>query len=88
MHPIPSTTRLRPEGTPRLARWVPSSEALYLSQEALYEYAALIYAWGRGWLQDMSGPQHVESMPGSPAPASSWIPRGGDAGQSALCSGR
>jgi uncharacterized SAM-binding protein YcdF (DUF218 family) len=33
------------------SRWLPSTEALWISQRALYDYLGWMYYWSRGWLR-------------------------------------
>jgi uncharacterized SAM-binding protein YcdF (DUF218 family) len=47
--PVPSIAVMRSEHLPRPPLLLPDGGSLDLSQEAIYDYAALLYYWGRGW---------------------------------------
>ena len=47
--PVPSPSAMFADGED--ARWmVPKRDALLVSDSAVYEYAALVYYWARGWI--------------------------------------
>ncbi|MEP7309742.1 MAG: YdcF family protein [Acidobacteriota bacterium] len=48
--PVPSVSLMRSEHLPRPSLLWPNSSSLDLSQEAIYDYAAMAYYWSRGWL--------------------------------------
>jgi uncharacterized SAM-binding protein YcdF (DUF218 family) len=48
--PVPSVSLTRSEHLPRPSLLWPNSAALDVSQEAIYDYAAMAYYWSRGWL--------------------------------------
>jgi hypothetical protein len=47
--PVPSVSLTRSEHLPRRPWLLPDSGSLDVSQEAIYDYAAMIYYWWRGW---------------------------------------
>jgi uncharacterized SAM-binding protein YcdF (DUF218 family) len=49
MHPIPSISRLYSDDVTHPPLLLPSSGSRYLSDVAIYDYAASIYYWLRGW---------------------------------------
>ena len=50
LDPVPSASRLRSETNDEFWTLIPSRQSLLISDGALYEYAAWLYYWGRGWL--------------------------------------
>ena len=51
LDPLPSAARLRGNLDKSFWSLVPDRESLNLSDHALYECAALVYYWSRGWLE-------------------------------------
>lgn len=49
LDPIPSAAPLRSEQIPRPPLLMPNGESLAISDDAVYEYAALAYYWMHGW---------------------------------------
>jgi uncharacterized SAM-binding protein YcdF (DUF218 family) len=49
LDPIPSAAPMRSEQVPRPPLFMPNGESLAVSDDAVYEYAALAYYWLRGW---------------------------------------
>jgi uncharacterized SAM-binding protein YcdF (DUF218 family) len=50
LDPVPSVSLTRSEHLPRPPAWLPDGGSLDVSQEAIYDYAAMAYYWWRGWL--------------------------------------
>ena len=50
--PVASTAPLRSEQLLPPYSLMPDDEAWWLSDMAMYDYVALLYYWGRGWLKD------------------------------------
>jgi uncharacterized SAM-binding protein YcdF (DUF218 family) len=50
LNPTGSAPPLRSEAAPRMFPFMPNSESLLLTDDGLYEYAAWIYYWSRGWV--------------------------------------
>jgi uncharacterized SAM-binding protein YcdF (DUF218 family) len=51
LDPVPAASPIRSEGGGGWERpWVPASDALRATEAVTYQYLAMIYAWGRGWL--------------------------------------
>ena len=48
--PVASTAPLRSEQLLPPYSLMPDDEAWWLSDMAMYDYVALLYYWGRGWL--------------------------------------
>src|SRR5215471_11231700 len=48
LHPIASPSELTSDGSH--ARWLPSNDALVISDAIVYDTAARLYYWSRGWL--------------------------------------
>jgi uncharacterized SAM-binding protein YcdF (DUF218 family) len=48
LNPIASPSALTSDG--ERARWLPSNDALTISDSIVYDTAARLYYWGRGWL--------------------------------------
>jgi uncharacterized SAM-binding protein YcdF (DUF218 family) len=53
LHPTGSVAPFRSESAPPVFLFTPNSESLLLSDEGLYEYAAWIYYWSRGWVRGL-----------------------------------
>jgi uncharacterized SAM-binding protein YcdF (DUF218 family) len=51
LDPVPSVAPLRSEAVPPPPPLVPNIDSLSQSDDAVYEYAALLYYWSRGWLR-------------------------------------
>jgi uncharacterized SAM-binding protein YcdF (DUF218 family) len=51
LDPVPSVAPLRSEMSMSPPPLVPNSESLSLSDDAVYEYAAMVYYWARGWIR-------------------------------------
>jgi uncharacterized SAM-binding protein YcdF (DUF218 family) len=49
LHPIPSVSQLYSDNVDRPPMFLPSSGSRYLSDIAVYDYAATLYYWLRGW---------------------------------------
>jgi uncharacterized SAM-binding protein YcdF (DUF218 family) len=47
--PVPSVSLTRSEHLRPPSLWLPDGASLNVSQEAIYDYAAMLYYWGRGW---------------------------------------
>jgi uncharacterized SAM-binding protein YcdF (DUF218 family) len=50
LNPTGSAAPLRSEAAPPPFPFLPNGESLLLSDDGLYEYAAWIYYWSRGWV--------------------------------------
>jgi uncharacterized SAM-binding protein YcdF (DUF218 family) len=50
LQPIPSIAPMRSEDVVATPWWLPNSDSLTLFDESIYEYAASLYYWSRGWL--------------------------------------
>jgi uncharacterized SAM-binding protein YcdF (DUF218 family) len=55
LDPTESAARLRNDGSSGAFSVYPDREALQLSDSAIYEYAATVYYWARGWLRPDRG---------------------------------
>jgi uncharacterized SAM-binding protein YcdF (DUF218 family) len=49
LDPIPSVAPVRADNAPATPLLLPNDEALALADEAVYDYAATVYYWLRGW---------------------------------------
>jgi uncharacterized SAM-binding protein YcdF (DUF218 family) len=47
---VPSIAALLPESPRRPGLFVPNDDSFWISDNAFYDYAALVYYWSRGWL--------------------------------------
>ena len=47
--PVPSVAPIRSDGLPPPPWLLPNDESLLFSDEAVYDYAAWVYYWARGW---------------------------------------
>ncbi len=47
--PVPSVAPIRSDGVPSPPWLLPNDESLMLSDDAVYNYAAWVYYWARGW---------------------------------------
>lgn len=50
LDPVPSPSLLRPEDHPSPSWVVPTDESLSISDQVVYEYAAWVYYWLKGWI--------------------------------------
>jgi uncharacterized SAM-binding protein YcdF (DUF218 family) len=57
LDPIPAATPIRSELGDPAPFFLPNSESLSQSDEALYEYAALVYYWLGGWMRSSADPK-------------------------------
>ena len=53
---VPSVSALLPEHSRPPGLFVPNGESLELSDSAVYDYAGLVYYWGRGWFTPAPSP--------------------------------
>ena len=54
LDPVVSTAPIRSDGSPPPPPLLPNDDSLSKSDDAVYEYAALVYYWSRGWLRSGS----------------------------------
>jgi len=48
---VPSTAALFPDDVPKHRVFIPNSDSLEISNEAVHDYAGIIYYWTRGWFR-------------------------------------
>jgi uncharacterized SAM-binding protein YcdF (DUF218 family) len=51
LDPVPSAAPIRSDHRPPPSLLLPNAEALLLTDQAVYEYAATLYYWWSGWLR-------------------------------------
>src|SRR5262249_50669273 len=52
MKPIPAAAPTSSDRLPLACRWCPTSDALHVSDDVVYEQAAWLYYWAQGWLHN------------------------------------
>jgi len=49
-NPVPSSPEVYVNDAGRLDYFVPSKDALYTSEQVIYDQLAMVYYWARGWI--------------------------------------
>ena len=52
---VPSAAALLPDDAPRRSVVTPNLDSLRISDEAIYDYVAIVYYWWRGWMRAAPG---------------------------------